>query len=91
MNLSYDFEAPCKISFKLDKKYYKNQILCLLNFSMSTAVTRVFFFKPIIGGERCLRGDVGGWALGAPQPRLGRAHSRLGWCLVFLVVADHRR
>lgn len=82
MDSSCIFESPYKISSQSEKKYYRNQILCLLNFSMSSAVTRVFFFKPIIGGERCLRGGVGrlahGWPQSAlPMPSLGGIAPRL--------------
>lgn len=63
--------------------------------SMSTPVTSLFFFKPIIGGGGCLRGV---WALGAgrgkaapPQPpSLGRPHG-LGVACVGLVLAARVR
>ena len=63
--------------------------------SMSTPVTSLFFFKPIIGGGGCLRGV---WADGAgrgkaapPQPpSLGRPHG-LGVACVGLVLAARVR
>src|SRR5438067_12347584 len=48
----------------------KTKKVCLLSISMSSAVTSLFFFKPIIGGSRYLKGLRGPRVQEAPvRPR----------------------